>query len=136
MAIPNLIHPIDIDIEQISKGTTIYDPDTREPIQQVDRASLVTIKGQPRWRSLDSVRMERGGDEVDAKGYIVFRKEDLDASAIMININDKVVRIGHQTGLDYYITKIEWIGHLPRFNGPSLMKAWFDDRNPSKQPSI
>lgn len=136
MAIPNLIHPIDIDIEQIDKGTTIYDPDTREPIQQVNRTTLLTIKGQPRWRSLSEVDMQRGGDRVSARGYIVFRKEDIDNASITIQINDKISRIGHQTGLDYYITRIEWIGHLPRFDGPSLMKAWFDDRRPSKQPGV
>lgn len=135
MAIPNLIHPIDIDIEQIDKGATIYDPDTREPIQQASRTATITLKGQPRWRRLDAVSMHRGGDRLEAKGYIVFRKEDLDALGIEININDKITRIGH-TDVEYFVVEREWIAHLPRFNGPSLMKAWFNDRRPSKQSGV
>jgi hypothetical protein len=80
--------------------------------------------------------MSRGGDQQSATGYIVFRKLDLDGAGITINLNDKISRIGHQTGLDYYVTKIEWIGHYPSYDGPSLMKAWFDDRRPSKQPGV
>lgn len=136
MSIPHLIHPIDIDIEQISPATTIYDPDTREPIQQVARSALFTIKGQPRFRSQTSVNLERGGNRGDGNGYILFRIQDLNRAAVTINLNDKITRIGHVTGVEFFVTKIEWIGHLPRHNGPSLLKAWFDDRDPSKQSGV
>lgn len=133
---PRLIHPITITIEQIDKGATIYDHDTREPIQQASRSSTVTIKAQIRFRSLDEVDLRRGGDRLDARGYVLFRRKDMEKQSITINPNDKITSIGHQTGLEYFITRIEWIGHYPLHNGPSLLKAWFDDRAPGKQSGV
>lgn len=135
MSVPHLIHPILCVVEQISKGTTIYDEDTREPIQQADRATAVSIMGQPRWRRRDVVSMQRGGDRQEAKAYIVFRKVDMDAllgDNVQFQLGDKVTRIGHQT-VEYFIIEREWLAHLPAHGGPSLLRAWLSDRNPSKR---
>lgn len=132
---PNLIHPIQIEIEQIIPGETFYDPDTREPIQQAARSETVVVPGQPRIRSGDELNIvSRGGNRPESEGYILFRKVDLDARGIVLNINDRITKIGHLEQ-QLYITRLEWIGQLQDYNGPTLVKAWYEDRRPSKYPS-
>lgn len=132
---PNLIHPINIEIEQISREETFYDPFTREPIQQAVRKETMVVPGQPRIRSGDELNMEsRGGDRPASDGYVLFRKVDLDAKGVTLGINDRITKIGH-LAQELYINRLEWVGQYQEFNGPSLVKAWYVDRRPSKQSS-
>lgn len=132
MTVPNLIHPINIVVEQISKGTTIYDPDSREPIQQADRPVQTTILGQPKWMSQKDLEMGKGGAEEGAAGYVLFRQVDLAAAGITLEVNDCFKKIGH-VDTDVYIIRLEWCGHYPDTDGPSMVKAHFADRAPAKQ---
>ena len=134
-AYPNLIHPLDVDIEQISRSTSYYDEDAREAIQQVFRGSKVTVKGQPRIRSFQRLDVERGGSRHEVSGYVLFRKRDLDSANITLQINDKITKIGNLT-VEVFIERLEAMGHLDSFGGHTLMKAWITDRIPSKRSSI
>ena len=131
---PNLVHPVNIEIQQISKAETYYDPDTREPIQQAVRSATIVLPGQPRIRSGDELKMSsRGGDRPESEGYVLFRKRDLDAKGVTLQINDRITKIGHLEQ-QLYIDRLEWIGQLQDYNGPTLLKAWYVDRRPSKYP--
>lgn len=132
MTTPNLIHPINVTLVQIKKGTTFYDPDSREPIQQADREVPVVLPGQPKWERQFSLEMEKGGAREGALGYVLFRKVDLDAASIELKVNDRISKIGH-VETDVYIVRLEWTGHYPDQDGPSLVKAHFADRQPAKQ---
>lgn len=131
-AYPNLIHPIVVEIEQIDYANTFYDEDTREPIQQAKRKTIATCPGQPKLRDVSRLTMEFGGRREESSGYVLFRKRDLDARSIELRLTDRIRKIGHLE-VDYYINNLEWLGNLQNYSGPTLVKAWFSDKKPSKQ---
>lgn len=132
MPVPNLIHPVPVTIEQISKGTTIYDPDSREPIQQASRPVKKTLSGQVRWQSRLAEGTTRGGTTEGAAGYVLFRQVDLDANSLVLQLEDRFSRLG-TIDTDVYITRLRPVGHYPDQAGHTMIKAFFDDRQPSKQ---
>lgn len=132
MVQPNLIQRIPIQIEQIDLGGTFMDPDAREPVQQATRTTTVTVDGQPRWSSQKAKGHEPGGRTESSTGYVLFRLFDLSAVGITLEINDRIKKIG---GLDtdVFIERLEFTGHYEDQNGATLVKAHFEDRQPSKQ---
>jgi len=131
VTLPRLIHPIDVTIEKIVKASTYYDEDAREPIQQAARAVPVVVKGQPKWTRQFGLDMEKGGARETAAGYVLFRKVDLDAVSVTLEDNDRITKMGH-VECDVYVIRLEWTGHYPDQDGPSMVKAHFTDRRPSK----
>jgi len=132
MPLPNLIHPCAIKVSRLNKASTYYDEDTREPIQQAEHYSAVTVQGQVSWVGSVVAEATKGGLIENAQGYVLFRKVDLDAASFMIAINDCIVQMGHVVS-NVYVDKVVWLGHYPDQSGPSLVKAFFSDRSPSKQ---
>jgi hypothetical protein len=130
--LPNLIHPIDVKIQQINIAATIYDEETREPIQKAARSATTTVKGQILWGKSENLKASAGGSEEQADGYVLFRYKDLIAKSIVLQLNDRFIKMGH-VDTDVYITSIQPLGHYPDQNGPALVKAYFQDRQPSKQ---
>jgi hypothetical protein len=132
MALPRLLHPVPIVIEQISKATTFYDEDAREPIQAAARSSQETVQGQVKWEGDLALDVAAGGAQEGAQGYVLFRYTDLAAKGITLAQNDRIVKIGQQE-VDVYVTKLRPVGHYPDQSGASLVKAFFMDRQPSRQ---
>jgi hypothetical protein len=132
MVLPNLIHPILVHIQQIDKGNTFQDENAREPVQLVQRTPTKIILGQPKWGAQKNVEPGKAGYVEGSSGYILFRKVDLDAESVTLEPQDRFIKIGHVV-CDVYIIKLEWTGHYQDQNGPSLIKAHFADRQPSKQ---
>ncbi|KKN30264.1 hypothetical protein LCGC14_0835790 [marine sediment metagenome] len=132
MVQPNLIHPVPVEIQQIDLGGTFMDPDAREPVQHATRATTVTVPGQPRWNSQLTKGHERGGRTESAIGYVVFRTLDLNANSVVLQVNDRFKKIG-TVDTDVFIERLEHTGHYPDQGGPTLVKAHFTDRQPSKQ---
>jgi hypothetical protein len=120
-------------VSRLNKAATLYDEDTREPIQQAEHYSSVTVPGQVSWVDTSKMEPTKGGIIQNAQGYVLFRKVDLDALSFMIQINDRITKMGH-VDADVYVERIEWLGHYPDQIGPSLVKAFFSDRLPAKQP--
>lgn len=127
---PNLIHEVDIVIEQLNKTSTLYDDDAREPVQQVNYTSRQTVKGQPRRPSSKNSRIDLGGLNEGETGWVTFRYLDLDAKSIVLKGGDRFVSFGSEL-MDVYFTRSEPMGHYTDFNGPTLLKAYFSDRNPA-----
>lgn len=127
---PNLIHPIDITIEQWSEAETIYDDDFREPIQQAARVEAKIVKGQPNW-DLDESTASKAGAEQEASGYVLFRYIDLESKSITLKRQDRIAKMGHLE-TDVYITALKPVGHYQDQNGASMVKAYFTDRAPSR----
>lgn len=132
MPIPRLLHPVPVTIEQISKATTLYDEDAREPIQFAARPVSKTLDGQAKWQSQFAEGNTRGGTTEGAAGYVLFRQIDLDAKSIVLQIEDRISRIG-TLDTDVYISRLRPVGHYPDQGGHTMIKAFFDDRQPSKQ---
>lgn len=132
MPLPNLIHAIDCDVEQIDTAATLYDPDTREPIQAAARATVITCPGQPRWTSQKQLEAAGFGPADKVSGYVLFRYFDLDARSITLRVNDRIVMQGRHTD-EVYIVRLQPSGHYRDQDGASLVKAWFSDRLPAKE---
>lgn len=132
MPTPNLIHPVPVTIEQIDKPATLYDEDAREPIQFAARATSKTIAGQVKWGSQFDETTTRVGTVEGASGYVLFRQIDLTAAGVELQLEDRFSRIGTRD-TDVYITRLRPVGHYPDHSGHTMIKAFFDDRQPSKQ---
>jgi len=132
---PKLLHPVPVQIEQADRGSTIYDDDAREPIGQVAVSAVVTISGQVKYGSSKQLGYQSGaGVQENEKGYVLFRQRDLDAASIALEPSDRITKIG-TVDHDVYISRIMPTGHYAEFGGNTLVKAFFEDRQPSKQRS-
>jgi len=132
MVLPRLIHPVDVIVEQVDHSTTYYDEDAREEIQIVGRDVQKTVQGQIKWVEQQALSYEKAGVGEGSRGYVLFRKVDLDAASITLQPNDRIKKMGH-VDTDVYINRLEWLGHYPDQSGPALIKAYFIDRAPSHQ---
>ncbi len=132
MPVPNLIHPVPIDIQQIVKSETIYDDDLREPVQQAARPVTVKTVGQVKWNSQFELESQLGGAVEGSRGYVLFRRIDLEIQGIVLANNDRISKMGVRD-TDVYITRLEPVGHYPDQSGHTLIKAHFNDRAPARQ---
>jgi hypothetical protein len=130
--LPNLIHPVPIEIRQIDKAKTHYDKDYREPVQRVARKTTQTLSGQVGWSYEKRVQYTRGGNRFDADGYVLFRYVDLEAKGITLAVNDRFSKVG-TLDVNVYIKHLQPQGHYPQFSGPTLVKAFFQDKDPAKK---
>lgn len=136
MVQPRLIHPVPVVLERINRDTTKERADAREPIQQAARHPAVTIQGQPNWTAVvgggRSLQVTRLGPQEDALGYVLFRYADLNAQSITLQMNDRIKKIGFREG-DWYINRLQDVGHYSDAGGPTLVRAYFKDRDPTKK---
>lgn len=134
---PNLIHPIPVQIEPLQRAQSLVDDDFREPIQQAVRSPRATVPGQIKWTSDEQLRVTDAGTQKGADGYVLFRRCDLRAAGLNeIHQSDRFVAIGagaNTTEVDLYVVRVQQMGHYPDQGGGSLVRAWFKDRQPSKQ---
>ena len=137
MVLPNLIHPIDIEIQQISRSTTIVDPDFDEPVENVARAPTITCKGQVKWEDDDQQRPTKIGSDSGTEGYMLFRRIDLRNKGIpTLNQGDRFISIGsgaNKVPIDVFVVKLKYIGGYTDRKGSTMVKAFFRDRHPAKQ---
>lgn len=132
---PRLLHPVLVQIEQADRSSTIYDDDAREPVGQVAVSTVVTINGQVKYGSSKQLGYQSSaGVQENEKGYVLFRQRDLDADSIVLKPSDRITMIGTVIH-DVYITRLMPTGHYGAFGGNTLVKAFFEDRQPSKQRS-
>lgn len=131
MPIPNLIHPVPITVEKISRDTTYYDEDAREPIQFADRPDSVTLDGQVKWFDEKELAAHKSGPTEGSTGYVLFRQIDLTAYSLELEQNDRFTQIGLRT-TDVYVKALRPVGHYPDIGGHTMIKAYFTDRQPSR----
>lgn len=142
MPIPNLLHPVPVLIQQIDKTDqdtaggdgTWFDDDFREPVQHVadDPAGAVQVNGQVKWGMDEQLRTTLSGALAEADGYVLFRYVDLEAESIILKQNDRLIRIG-KIDTDVYLVGLRPEGHYTDVGGATLVKAFFKDRQPSRQ---
>jgi hypothetical protein len=131
MPIPNLIHPVPIIVEKISRSTTFYDEDAREPVQFADRPVETKIDGQVKWFDENELAATKSGPAEGSSGYVLFRQIDLTAKSLELEQNDRFTKIGLRT-TDVYVTALRPVGHYPDQAGHTMIKAYFADRQPSR----
>lgn len=132
MPLPRLLHPINVTVQQIDRAATIYDEETREPVQVVERKVDKIVPGQILWGKEKALAATAGGAEEQSEGYVLFRYIDLSAQSITLQQNDRIVKMGH-LDTDVYVVKLQPMGHYADQNGPALVRAYFASRQPSRQ---
>lgn len=132
MPLPRLLHPIQVTVQQIDRDATIYDEETREPVQKVQRKIDTTLSAQVSWGRTKDLNASAGGVREEADGYVVFRYVDLAAKQITLQLNDRLIKMGHVV-TDVYLIKLQPFGHYGDQNGPALIKAFFASRESSRQ---
>jgi hypothetical protein len=137
MPTPNLLHKTPVYIRQIDRSFTVMDDNLREPIGQVRREKKpIKLIAQVKIGDTDDPDASEGGVTERSAGYLLFRTQDLRAAEVELQRGDRVVQIGdppNDRETDYYLTKFQWRGHYPEHGGPTLLKAFFADRKPSRQ---
>lgn len=136
MVAPRLIHPVDVELEQLSRSTTVVDDEFREPIQQGDRSTRVTLQAQPKWGFDDKNIPTKLGSDSEADGYFLFRTDQLATAGVTIQQGDRFVSVGsgaNKRDIDVYVVRLQPMGHYTDQLGNTLLRAWFKDRHPSKQ---
>lgn len=128
---PNLIHPVAVTLEQIDRPATVYDENTRAPIQQAARKAAVTLSGQASYGSAAGLMRKTYGLIKDESGYVTFSRRDLVSRSITLSIGDRITLIGNESH-DAYIVRLQPMGHYPEY-GNTLVRAYYQDRKPAKQ---
>lgn len=136
MVLPRLIHPIPTDIQSFDPQSTIQDDGYEEPVQIVEYGTTFTVNAQWKWFSDKELQSQNYGAEEKSDGYVLMRRVDLLALGQSIKRGDRIGAYGvgaNRLETDLYITKVRHEGHYPDQGGPALVKAYFSDRQPSRQ---
>ena len=138
MPLPNLIHPVPVEIEPIDRTATHVDPDYREETQTVAYGARTVVPGQILWSADNRLQPTRAGSEDESDGYVLFRRVDLNAAGLVDSPKqgDRFVAYGSGIGrreIDVYVVRVRPIGHYPDQFGYSMIKAFFRDRSPGRQ---
>ena len=132
---PRLIHPISVQIEQIDKADTVYRGRAKEPVRQAARTTTVTLDGQIAWNFHGDPKAEAAGIRTTEDGYVCFLLKDILAAGITLKRGDKFTQFGsgvHAVSVNLYVTYVDPHGHYPGQDGPTLMFAYFEDRQPTR----
>ncbi len=129
MVIPNLQHPVPIDVVSLDLANTIQDDDHRETVQQTATTTTLGVPGQVKWYA-EEMEIDAGGRKVKATGYILFRYLDLTARSVTLKFNSRFTKIGNITCL-VYVVNLAPLGHYPDQGGATMVKAFFHDRQPA-----
>jgi len=95
----------------------------------------VKLTAQIKITDADAPEQGAAGVSEQSTGYLLFLTADLKVAQIEVSRGDRIVQIGEGDNareVDYYVTKFQWRGHYPQHGGPTLLKAWFMDRQPSR----
>lgn len=136
MTLPRLLHPLPTEIQSVDPASVSQDEGYREPIQTIGRSTTFTVPGQWKWFSDRELRMHKHGAQESSDGYVLVRNVDLRAQGKTISRGDRIIGYGtgaNRVALDVEVTKLRYEGHYPDQFGPALVKAFFSDREPSRQ---
>ncbi len=133
---PRLLHPILVTIQQIDHTETLLnDPFLRQSVGPIGRSSNVQLYAQIEDMYSNRAVMTDAGLEQHFDGYALFRTVDLQDASITLKVGDRISVIGEGVNArakNVYIIKLEYLGHYPNATGATLLKAYYQDRSPSR----
>lgn len=150
MTVPNLIHPVPVEIQRAVAGITVMDPISREPVRQLWKSGqgpgtgmVLSMDAQVNWLDgkVASPKLTRGGVEEKSEGYLLLRVFDLLAEGVVtenadgtyslgIVRGDRIVRIGRRR-TKLYVLYFRDVGNYQDELGSTLLEVHFTDRSPS-----
>lgn len=129
----DLIEPINVNIEQIDKDSTVFNDGLSGrnfPANTISRKSVITLEAQVVFGDRDqkgNITM-LGADE-QRKGYMVIRVSDLEDKKINLKRGDKITKIA-QNETELYLTHSSG-DPAAHINGVfNLVRMFFEDRDP------
>ena len=140
MVRPNLLNSILVEVEQIDKDATVYDPRKREPVGVIVWSAPFKISAQiffgkeQFWSSATAVPDPRtlGGVLEIAEGYIVVSKLDLQRAGKTLSENDLVIsygKAGIETPCELVLVGSKSAAHYADIGQCTIEKWWFKDKN-------
>jgi hypothetical protein len=131
--IPNLLHPIPVQLRKSDKEfTAAFDENFREPVGQVRRKQRpIDLRAQIKSTKIDVAVATEGGVQLESDGYLLFLYPDLVKAGVTIEQGDRIIKIGFGDSardVDYYVIRATPRGHYPEYGGPTMLKAYFQDR--------
>lgn len=132
LPLPRLLHPTPVKIRKLNQSGTKYDRQAREPIGKAARGSIISLDAQVSWRGA-KFEIEREGSKVVVDGYLLFLRTGLERLGIDINYQDQIIEMGSgpaKREVNLYVEMVQYRGHNPNYNGHTLVKAWFSDKDP------
>ena len=134
MPIPNLLNPVWLQVRPISKGTTAYDAEAREPLRVVERTPVISILAQVEYGSSRTPQYQEIGAAEEVSGYFLTTTLEAQRVGYTPRRGDLVVQVGNRV-VTQYVTAWEDAGHWGDTAGASLLRVYFADRRPSaRQP--
>lgn len=136
MALPNLIHPVPVQLEIFDVAGQVMDDEAREPVHGARNASgdLVTLEAQVSYPQDQGIVMEAGGVRLTSSGHILVRRADLRDLGVAPKRGDRIVQIGEGENaltVNLFITGFQPMAHYTDQGGPTLMRYNFEDRDPT-----
>lgn len=137
---PTLIHPIAVFLRQVERDlTAVQDDNLHEPVGQVRRPQApIRLMAQVSWGKDKDQTQTEGGPTGNSDGYLLFRTSDLRSKHVTLVEGDRITQIGEGAAAqqtDLYVTAFKWMGHYPDQRGATLVRAYFEDRSPSRERS-
>ena len=133
--IPELIEPINVEIEQIDKTTTVASTGVsgrREFVGNIQRKTKIVLSAQVAFSNTDMItKFNQIGPDEQAKGYLVLRFIDLANKGVTLQKGDKIIKLG-QLDVEYYLLHGtgDPAAHFSSISGFTLFRMFFGDRNP------
>jgi len=147
--IPNLIHPIPVQIQRVKPSLTVFDPVAREPVRQLWKegqgpglGSVTELEAQVNWNDgkIGKPDNRPGGPELKSDGYLLFRVFDLVNAGVAteeadgtlplaISRGDRLVRIGRRVTELYVVFFRDVAGYTDQA-GCTMLEVDFADREP------
>ncbi|KKN36508.1 hypothetical protein LCGC14_0772940 [marine sediment metagenome] len=136
MPTPRLLHPVPVELRKKDVARTIMDDNYSEPVGQVHRKQKpVKLVAQHMIKKEKMAVATEGGVQEESDGYLLFRTSDLRDKKCDVERGDRIVSMGgskNQRTTNFYIVKLQFIGHYPEHGGATLLKAFYQDRQPSR----
>jgi hypothetical protein len=123
-----------VTIEPFAEEILITDDDAREIVRGARGGTPFVIPAQIAWKDREMAIYAPGGARYDDDGSILVRFVDMEALGIMITRGDRITAIGRMTDQSLYITDQEPCGHWADQNGATMIKFYFSQRRPSREP--
>jgi hypothetical protein len=139
--IPNLLNAIMVEIKQINQSETNFSNHKKEPSLHITYSPAFRIPAIMIHKATKMIREATGavslsreleGPIIDADGYIIVRKIDLQTLSKTLALNDRIISygiIGSETSCKFYLVGFKEAAQYSDIGTHTLEQWFFQDRS-------